>query len=175
MNRHNTAAEVDSRSFTPAARKWLRFLHVLFSLSWLGGVLALGILIFFIPQPDTVTALVFQHVIFYRMDYFLVAPAAALSLLSGLLLCSKTNWGFFRHWWLIVKMTVTVFVIVFCTLVIAPIDQELIELSHTFGLAALHNQTYLAKKMLGMIVNPVNIALLTFLAYLSFFKPWGRR
>jgi hypothetical protein len=57
----------------------------------------------------------------------------------------------------------------------APIDQELIELSHTFGLAALHNQTYIAKIMLGMIVNPVNITLLIFLAYLSFFKPWGRR
>jgi hypothetical protein len=91
------------------------------------------------------------------------------------LLCSKTNWGFFRHWWLIVKLTTTVSVIAFCTLVIAPIDQELIELSHTFGLAAFHNQTYLAKKMLGMIVNPFNIALLIFLAYLSFFKPWGRR
>jgi hypothetical protein len=99
----------------------------------------------------------------------------ALSLLSGLLLCSKTHWGFFRHWWLIVKMAATIFVNVFCTLVIAPTDQEMIELSQIFGLAALHNPTNLSKKFLGMIVNPANIAILIFLAYLSFFKPWGRR
>jgi uncharacterized membrane protein len=175
MNRYNTAAEVDSRSFTPAARKWLRLLHVLFSLSWLGGVLSLGILIFFIPQPDTASALVFQHVIFHRMDHFLVAPAAVSSLLTGLLLCAKTNWGFFSYWWLIVKLIATVSVIVFCTLVLVPIDQELIDLSRAFGLAAMQNQIYLGKKMLGMIVNPVNVSLLIYLVYLSFFKPWGRR
>jgi hypothetical protein len=28
---------------------------------------------------------------------------------------------------------------------------------------------------LGAIVNPVNVALLIFLAYLSFFKSWGKR
>jgi hypothetical protein len=34
---------------------------------------------------------------------------------------------------------------------------------------------YICAKMMGAIVNPVNVALLIFLAYLSFFKPWGKR
>ncbi len=144
-----------------------------FSLSWFGGVLALGILDFFIPQPDTISILIFQHVIFYRIDHILVAPAAVLSLLTGLLLCLKTKWGFPRHWWVIVKLTATVSMISFCTLVTVPIDQEWIDLSHTLGLAALHDQTYHAKKLYGMMINFVNNALLISLAYLSFLKPWG--
>ncbi len=175
MNRQNDERNSKGKSTSLVVRKWLRFFHVLFSLSWFGGVLALGVLIFFIPKPDSTPALVYKHIIFSLIDHILVAPTAVLSLVTGLLLCWKTRWGFFRYWWVVVKLTVTTAVIIFCTLVTAPIDQELIELGRKLGMEALQNEAYLNKKMLGAMVNPFNIVLLIFLTYLSVFKPWGKR
>lgn len=163
------------KSATPTTRKWLKFLHIVFSMSWFGGSLSLVALLFFIPQPESASDLVLQHIIFYRVATIIVATASVLSLITGLLLCWKTNWGFFRHWWVMIKLFVTILVIVFCIIVSGPAAEELIELSRTFGMQALHNEFYLNEKMLVAIVQPVIFALLVFLGYLSVFKPWSKR
>jgi len=163
------------KSVSPTTRKWLKFLHIIFSISWFGGNLSLLVLLFFIPPPDSASALVLQHVIFYRVATIIVATASVLALITGLLLCWKSHWGFFRHWWVIIKLFVTILVIVFCIIVSGPAAEELIELSRKFGLESLNNEFYLNKKMLIAIVQPAIFALLVFLAYLSVFKPWSKR
>jgi len=168
-------AQTKKKSASRTTRKWLKFLHIVFSMSWFGGNLSLVVLLFFIPQPDSASAFVLQHIIFYRVATIIVATASVLSLITGLLLCWKSNWGFFRHSWVIIKLFVTILVIVFCIIVSGPAAEELIELSRTFGMEALHNELYLNKKMLIAIVQPAIFALLIFLAYLSVFKPWSKR
>ena len=150
----NRKALTGKKSTSQTTRKWLKFLHIVFSMSWFGGSLSLLVLLFFIPKPDSVTI---------------------LSLITGLLLCWKSNWGFFRHWWVIVKLFVTIVVIAFCIIVSGPAAEELAELSQTLGMEALHNEFFLNKKILIAIVQPAISALLIFLAYLSVFKPWSKR
>jgi len=168
-------ARTRKKSPSPTTRKWLKFLHIISSMSWFGGSLSLVVLIFFIPQTDSASALVLQHITFNHVATIIVASASFLSLITGLLLCWKSNWGFFRHWWVIVKLFVAIVVIVFCIIVTGPAGDELIELSRTLGVEALHNESYLNKKMLSAIVQPTISALLIFLAYLSVFKPWSKR
>ena len=168
-------APTKKKSVSPTTRKWLKFLHIVFSMSWFGGSLSLVALLFFISQPDSPSALVLQHIIFYRVATIIVATASFFSLITGLLLCWKSSWGFFRHGWVIVKLSVAVVVIVFCIIVSGPAAEELIELSRKLGMEALHNEVYLNKKMLSAIVQPTISALLIFLVYLSVFKPWSKR
>ena len=163
------------KSASPTTRKWLKFLHIVFSMSWLGGSLSLVVFLFLLPQPDSASTLVLQHTTFNRVATTIVATASFLSVISGVLLSWKSHWGFFRHWWVIVKLFVAIVVIVFCMIVSGPAAGELIELSQTFGMEALHNESYLNKKMLGAIVQPTISALLIFLVYLSVFKPWSKR
>jgi uncharacterized membrane protein len=171
----NRKAPTEKKSTSPTVRKSLKFLHIVFSMSWFGGSLSLLVLLFFIPRPDSATALVLQHITFNRVATTIVATASVLSLITGLLLCWKSNWGFFRHWWVIVKLFVTIVVIAFCIIVSGPAAEELIELSRTLGMEALHNEFYLNKKILIAIVQPTISALLIFFAYLSVFKPWSKR
>ena len=177
MEGNESAGKAPSKkkSAGPSMRKWLKFLHIVFTMSWFGASLSLVALNFFIPQPDSGSALVLLNIISYRVSTIIVATASVLSLITGLLLCWKSNWGFFRYWWVMVKLFVTIVIIVFCIIVTGPAVEKLIELSRTFGMEALHNESYLDKKMLGDIVQPVISALLVFLAYLSIFKPWGKR
>lgn len=39
---------------------------------------------------------------------WLVAPLALLALATGLLLAWLTGWGFFRYWWVAIKLTITI-------------------------------------------------------------------
>jgi len=177
MKRDESTGKAGSKKKAPglSTRRWLKFLHMVFSMSWFGGTVSLVALIFLIPPPDSASALVLHHIIFHRVATVIVATASVLSLLTGLLLCWKSHWGFFRHWWIIIKLFITVAVIVFCSIVSGPAVEELIELSRTFGIEVLHNETYLLKKMLVDIVEPAIVVLLIFVLYLSVFKPWSKR
>jgi uncharacterized membrane protein len=174
MGKH-PSARTKKKSVHPGTRKWLKFFHLVFSMSWFGSSLSLLALNFFMPQPDSASALVFQHVIFYRVATIIVSAASVLSLITGLLLCWKSAWGFFRHWWVVIKLFATVAVILFCIIVTGPAAEKLIELSRTLGMAALHNPAYLADRMLSDMVQPAISAILIFFVYLSVFKPWIKR
>jgi uncharacterized membrane protein len=162
------------KSSNPTLRKWLKFLHIVFSMSWFGGSLSLLALLFFIPLPESASALVYRNITYNRVATTIVATASFLSLISGLLLCWRTHWGFFRHWWVIVKLFVAIAVIVFCMIVIGPAAGELMELSRTLGMEALHHEFYLNIRMLISVAQPTISVLLIFLVYLSVFKPWSK-
>src|SRR3954470_7808453 len=50
----------------------------------------------------------------------LLVPAALLSLLTGVLLGGLTPWGLFRHWWVVVKLTLTAAGAVLAFVVLTP-------------------------------------------------------
>jgi hypothetical protein len=94
---------------TPALRRFTLTTHITSSIGWLGAVVAFLALAFIgFTSDDEVKA---------RGAYLLMAPAAWLvlvplahaSLLSGLVLSLGTTWGLFRHYWVVVKVGITVF------------------------------------------------------------------
>ena len=94
---------------SPALRKLTFTTHITSSLGWVGAVLAfLGLATIGLTSPDERTV---------RGAYLVMAPAAWLvlvplahaSLLSGLALSLGTAWGLFRHYWVVLKLLITVF------------------------------------------------------------------
>ncbi|MGR8009581.1 DUF2269 domain-containing protein [Streptomyces hypolithicus] len=89
------------------ARRALLVTHVAASAGWLGltvGLLALGLTAYTAGSPALTQAAYTSMNIF---SDWLLAPAALLSLVSGLALSLGTSWGLARHWWVWVKFWLT--------------------------------------------------------------------
>lgn len=85
-------------------RKLLLSIHVATTVSILGTalvLLTLGIANLGGADPRTI------YPAASLVDTWLVAPLAALSLGTGLLLGLLTPWGVFRYWWVMIKLAVT--------------------------------------------------------------------
>ena len=103
-----------------------------------------------------------------------------LSLVSGLVLCSALNWGFVRHWWIVVKGLMTVSFIVFGTIALGPWLNKSAEIaSATSGAASLmslvtqQDRLYLQLSHLLSAGVPIQLLLLLIVVVISYVKPWG--
>jgi hypothetical protein len=94
-------------SFPPALRKAVLTTHVVTSVGWLGAVvayLALDVAAVTSADPDVARAA------FVAMDVvvtFAVVPLALASLVIGVVNALGTSWGLFRHYWVVMKLLLT--------------------------------------------------------------------
>ena len=172
---NQVTSDTNKKRINKTFRQWIRFLHVMFSLIWMGVVICLGLLIFFRPDPSSGDELRYFNEIIHRIDTTLIAITPLISLITGILLCWKTNWGFFKYWWIIIKLSLTIIIIVFSIIYLGPVSPNLVEISGKLGLEALVDDTYISYFTRLTIFNPINIALFAFLTYVAHFKPWGKR
>ena len=94
-------------TFPPALRKAVLTTHVVTSVGWLGAVSAYLAL--------DLTATTSREVELVRTAYgamelvvvSAIVPLALASVLVGVVNALGTTWGLFRHWWVIVKLLLT--------------------------------------------------------------------
>jgi hypothetical protein len=93
---------------TQRLRKLVLAAHVTFSVGWLGAVAAFLAL--------AVSGLASQDAQMVRADYlameligwYVIVPFSIAALLAGLVQSLGTEWGLFRHYWVLVKFVLTV-------------------------------------------------------------------
>ena len=93
---------------SPGLRKVALITHVTFSVGWLGSVaafLALAIAGLTSADPQIVRA---AYVAMEVIGWFVIVPLSFATLLSGLVQSLGTVWGLFRHWWVLLKLLMTV-------------------------------------------------------------------
>ena len=93
---------------TPGVRKLFLTAHVTFSVGWLGAVaafLALAIAGVTNADPQRVQA---AYLAMDLTGWFVIVPLAFASLVAGLVQGLGTEWGVFRHYWVMVKLLMTV-------------------------------------------------------------------
>lgn len=106
----------------PRLRKFALTLHVTSSVGLLGAIGAFLAL--------AVSGLTSQNVQMVRAVYpampliarFVIVPLALVSLLTGMIQSLGTQWGLFRHYWVLVKLLLTVFAALVLLLKIELID-----------------------------------------------------
>jgi len=154
---------------TPALRRFALTAHVTSSVSWLGAVATFLIL--------AVTGLRSQDAQLVRAAYlatdlitwFMIVPLAFASLLTGLVVSLGTQWGLFRHYWVLVKFMLTVLATVLLLLHTQPIGR-------LAGVARVSNVSGAAVEGLQIqLVGDAGAALLALLVNvtLSVYKPRG--
>ena len=159
---------------SPVQTKWLKCFHLLAAAGWIGGAISLMFLHFLRFKGAEIGDVLHgidraSHLI----DMGVVVLLGALGcFLSGLIYSIFTNWGFFRHKWLIAKWGITVFCILSGTFFLGPWETAMNDISRQQGGAALLDAQYLSSMRLNFWFGMLQVVLLVSAMVLSVFKPW---
>lgn len=88
-------------------RKFALAAHLTFSVGWIGAVIAyvaLGLAAVNAPDVDTVRA---AWVAMELIGWYVIAPLAIGSLLTGLVIALGTRWGLIRYYWVLFSLALT--------------------------------------------------------------------
>jgi hypothetical protein len=154
---------------TPSLRKLLLTAHITFSVGWLGAIAAFLAL--------AITGLTSRDAQMVRTAYsameltarFVIVPLALASLLSGLIESLGTPWGLFRHYWVLVKLLLTIF----ATIVLLA-KMPLIGYAARRAAEATLSRADLRAVGIQLAVHATGgLLVLLVVTALSVYKPWG--
>jgi len=158
-------------TLTPSLRKLTLTVHVMSSVGWFGAVAAFLAL--------AVAALTSQDAQLVRsadlaMDltaWFVIVPLCFASLLTGLVSSLGTPWGLFRHYWVLIKLLITVP----ATLVLLVHMQPISVLASAAAMRAATSSSADLDGLRNLLVTAAGAALLVLLVLtmLSIYKPRG--
>jgi uncharacterized membrane protein len=95
-------------TMTPRLRKFALTAHVASSVGWLGavaGFLALAIAGLASQDAQTVRA---AYLAMEVTGWSVLVPLSVASLVTGLVHSLGSKWGLFRHYWVVIKLVITV-------------------------------------------------------------------
>lgn len=144
---------------------WYKSAHVFFACAWFGSVLAVIIIYLFSSDQEPV---LFRHnsQLMERIDKFIIIPSSLLCYATGILISWKTNWGFFKYKWVVVKLIIGTSLILFGIFFLGP----WIMAANT----ARDNEMFIAiQNKLGASMIGQAIVIATTIV-ISTIKPWGK-
>jgi hypothetical protein len=154
----------------PRLRKFALTAHVISSVGWLGAVVvffALAVVGLTSQDAQTVRG---AYLAMGSTTWLVLVPFAFASLLTGVVQSLGTQWGFFRHYWVVIKFVITVF----ATYILWGYTSALTGLADAAAAQALSGDD------LGMLRSPsvvvhsgVALLLLLVTTTLSVYKPRG--
>lgn len=92
----------------PRPRKFALTGHIIFSVGWLGSVtsfMALAIAGLTSIDAQRVKA---AYLAMELIGKFVIVPMCIATLITGLVLSLGTKWGLFRHYWILMKLLITI-------------------------------------------------------------------
>jgi len=104
-----------------------------------------------------------------------VIPGAFGCLVTGFVYSLFSDWGFFRHTWLIFKWIVTILAILFGTFFLGPWETGMMEISGRIGISSLSDPAYLYNEKMNLIFGTIQTLVLVITVFVSVFKPWKSR
>jgi uncharacterized membrane protein len=156
--------------------RWLKGLHLIAVSCWIGGAVAL-FLLYFLKDGITDSGVLYGiNQSIHHVDMLVVViPGAFGCLITGLLYSIFSNWGFFRHNWLIFKWIVTVAAILFGTFFLGPWETNMMEISGRLGMLSLSDQSYLYNQEMNFVFGGIQCAVLIITVFISILKPWKKK
>jgi len=153
--------------------KWLKGLHIIAVACWIGGAVAL-LLLYFLKGGVTEGGVLYGiNKSIHHVDMAVVViPGAFGCLVTGLVYSLFSNWGFFKHKWLVLKWIVTVLAILFGTFFLGPWETNMMEISGKLGLACLSDPEYLHNERMNLMFGALQVLVLMATVFISIFKPW---
>jgi hypothetical protein len=157
------------------ARKWSVWVHALSSSLWLGSALAMMVLMFAKGRVIDDAAQLYAFCLCVKLiDDFVIISSCGISALSGLLLAWKTPWGFFRHWWVAVKLVITIALLCVGAGLLGPWINETEALVRDHAGTVRELPRYHTVERNVTVLGSVQLLILGFVLYASIFKPWGK-
>ena len=156
--------------------RWLKGFHLIAVSCWVGGAVAL-LLLYFIKQDVNDGGVLYgiNRSIHHVDMAVVVIPGALGCLLTGIIYSTFSNWGFFKHKWMVVKWIVTVAAILFGTFYLGPWETTMMEISGKLGISALTDPSYLYNQRMNLFFGALQCLVLMTTVFISIFKPWKKK
>ena len=147
-------------------RKLVLLTHVVASVGWIGAVAAYLALVIAALTSDS-AATVQGAFVAMELVYFALVPLAATALLTGLTQSLGSSWGLFRHYWVVVKLVLTVVAITVMLFNLSGVSSHADHVTHSPG-ADMHSEAVHQLQHAG-----VGLVMLLVAATLGLYKPRG--
>jgi hypothetical protein len=154
---------------TPRISKFMLTTHISFSVGWVGTVaafLALAIVGITGKQPMVRACYIAMEVI----AWFVIVPFCIASLITGIVQALVTPWGLFRHYWVVVKLVLTLVSTALLMLQMQPISHVGLVPSQ---MVLEHDQLRDLRIQLIADAGAATFVLLA-ITTVSVYKPWGK-
>lgn len=157
-------------NMTPSISKFALTAHITFSVSWLGavaGFLALAVHGLTVQDAQLVRGF---YLAMGVIGWYVIVPLCLASLATGFIQSLGTQWGLFRHYWVLTKFILTVV----STLILFAFTRTLGDI----GILAA-DTTLPVDELRKLSQSPVlhsggGLLVLLVNTILSVYKPWGR-
>jgi hypothetical protein len=162
------------KKFSAKGQKWLKCIHIFFASLWVGGAVTINLMNFTLKAADGMQ-LYGINLAMKFVDDFIIIPGALGSLITGIVYAVFTNWGWFKHNWIIVKLVINIFGVIFGTFWLGPWLNLLPKLSKIQGMDALTNTVYIHNQNMLFVWGPFQTVTIIFALFISVLKPWKKK
>lgn len=154
-------------TMAPSLRRLTFTTHITSSIGWIGAVLVfLAVAVIAMTSQDERTVRG-AYLVMAPAAWFVLVPLAHASLLSGIALSLGTAWGLFRHYWVVLKLLITVFATVILLIYMGTFRQMAgVAADPVIDLEAVRNASPILHSVLALI-------LLIAATVLGVYKPFG--
>jgi hypothetical protein len=150
-------------AFSPPVRRLALVLHVIASVGFPGAV-ACFLALALIGLAGDASVERGSYAAMQVITSFIIVPLCLASLVSGLASAWGTPWGVLRHWWVVVKLAITVLSTIILLVHLSPID----------ALAHATPSSHLSGTQIQMIAaSGAALVALLFMTVVSVYKPRG--
>lgn len=153
----------------PALRKLGLAVHIVMSVGWMGAVAAFAAVAFVGRASTDATALAGVGDALAVIGWAAVVPLALASVVSGIVQSLGTNWGLFRHYWVIFKLVATLVATLLLMLHMLPT----MELASAARSGALPVARLVGLRQQLAFDAGAGLLVLLAISALSFYKPRG--
>lgn len=155
-------------------KQWIVVIHVLSVICWLGGAMIMLLLGTYMLKAENGEQLYYTLKNMHLIDIVFVRYTALIAMLTGIVLSVWTHWGLFKHYWILIKLTLTVLLITFGIVYMAGWLSQLVRTANQGRFLVLTDAAFLntSYSLIGGAI--ANIVALIFMTAISYFKPFGK-
>ena len=151
--------------------KILKTAHLLFVIMWVGGSFCMALLLL-TTSPQESHQLYMRSFVMKLIDDWLIIPGAVCVTITGFVYGFWTNWGFFKHRWIVVKWILNILLILLGTFLLGVWVNGNVYPIEDVSSYTLDNTTFFYNVSQTIIWGFVQIFVLLFIIIISVFKPW---
>jgi hypothetical protein len=141
---------------------------------WVGAAIVLSVKQFFVNPSDGGELYGITATMDF-IDIYIIIPGAIGVLLTAVIYSVWTNWGWFKHNWILVKWMICLYGVIFGTYPLGPWMSGLAHISRQKGLAALADPIYLHNRTMLFTFGTFQVLTLIFAVFITALKPWKKR
>lgn len=155
---------------TPGVRRFTLTAHVTSSVGWLGAVVAYLVIALAGLTSGDAQMVRAAYLVTALTGWLVIVPLSIAALLTGLVQSLGTEWGLFRHYWIVWKFVLTVV----ATIVLLVHMQTVSRMARLAVEVSLSGGDHRAMRMQLVIHAAGGLLVLLMTTVLSIYKPWGK-